>query len=119
MFPQGILVTANKVVTGDQDIQLLTLGACPSPVGIAIGGGGYGNLGGGGSGYVEYTTNWPREAYIKLAVHPGSQNPGSQSEDSYVRDLADNRDIVRGGRGQDAEGNGGAGEKITLRPLKD
>ena len=37
MFPQGVIVTE-----GEKDIELLTLGTCPSPVAIAIGGGGYG-----------------------------------------------------------------------------
>ena len=102
-YPQGILVTKE-----DKNIELLTLGACPSPVAIAIGGGGRGNnYGGGGSGYVEYQIgpNWPQKAYLKVAVHPGSE-----SEDSYVSDISDSTDIVRGGRGQDGGGDdGGAG----------
>ena len=101
MYPQGILVTEEE----ERDIELLTLGACPSPVAITIGGGGDAFSGGGGSGYVTYTTNLPQKAYLKMAVHPGSA-----SEDSYVRDIADNREIVRGGRGQNGEVyDGGAG----------
>ena len=92
MLPQGILVTTEE---GERDIELLTLGACPSPVAIAIGGGGEGNLGGGGSGFVEYSTNWPQKAYLKVSVHPGSY-----SEDSFVSEIADSTDIVRGERGQ-------------------
>ena len=103
MYPQGILVTEQE-----KDIELLTLGACPSPVAIAIGGGGDGDFGGGGSGYVNYTTNLPQKAYVKMTAYPGRE-----AEDSYVRDLVDNVDLVRGGRGQDDDGyNGGAGDCI-------
>ena len=94
MYPQGILVTTEE----ERDIELLTLGACPSPVAITIGGGGDAFSGGGGSGYVTYTTNLPQKAYLKMEVHPGSAR-----RDSYVREFADSRDIVRGVRGQDAE----------------
>ena len=98
---QGVVVTGE-----DKDIELLTLGACPSPVAIAIGGGGDGGYGGGGSGYVEYTTNFPQKAYVKMTAHPGSE-----SKNSYVRDLVDDIDIVKGRKGLDNDGyNGGAGE---------
>ena len=100
---QGVLVTGE-----DKDIELLTLGTCPSPVAIAIGGGGdtddYG--GGGGSGYVEYTTNFPPKAYVKMAVHIGSE-----SEESYIRDSVVDNIIVeaRSGLNNDYY-NGGSGE---------
>ena len=75
-------------------------------VAIAIGGGGRGDWGGGGSGHVNHTTNFPKKAYVKMKVHPGKAG-----EDSFVIDLATNSDIVRGRKGQDAQSNnGGAGE---------
>ena len=105
MHPNGTLVTEEE-----KDIGVLTLGTCSSRfVAIAIGGGGKANYGGGGSGYVNYTTNLPQKSYIKMTVHPGNSG-----EDSFVRDLATNKDIVRGERGQDGGGDGdyygGAGE---------
>ena len=103
MFPQGVLVKDQG-----EDVELLTLGVCPSPVAIAIGGGGAGGYGGAGSGYINYSTSLPPNAYFKMQAYPGSE-----SEDSYVRDLTDSTDIVRGQAGQDNNGNeGGAGEKI-------
>lgn len=109
MHPKGILVTGEE-----KSIGLLTLGTCSSRfVAIAIGGGGKGGAGGGGSGYVNHRTNsLPQKAYIKMAVHV---HPGNSEEDSFVRDLATNRDIVRGRRGQNGgaewrSSNGGAGE---------
>ena len=96
------------LVTGEEkDIEVLTLGNCPSRfVAIAIGGGGKGYRGGGGSGHVNHTTNFPKKAYVKMRVHPGKAG-----EDSFVIDLATNIEIVRGRKGQDGDGdNGGAGE---------
>ena len=98
-YPEGILVTGE-----DKNIELLTLGTCPSPVAIAIGGGGNSARdtrgGGGGSGYVNYTSNFPLNTYIKMAVHPGGL-----SDDSYVRDLADNTYIIRAERGRIGKGS--------------
>ena len=103
MYPQGISVTGEE-----KNIELLTLGVCPSTVAIAIGSGGRSEFGSGGSGYVEYTTNWSQKAYLKMKVYPGSPN-----YDSSVIDISDSRDIVRGEKGQDGGSfNGGAGEKI-------
>ena len=110
MHPKGILVTGKE-----KEIWLLSLvDTCPSSiVAIAIGGGGKGDWGGGGSGHVDHTTNFPQKAYIKMAVHPGSGG-----EDSYIRELGSNRDgeLVRGRRGNDVDGsgNGAAGENAHL-----
>ena len=106
MHPKGILVTGEE-----KRFELLNLGSCrPSPVLIAIGGGGKGRYGGGGSGHVNHTTNFPQKSYMKMRVHPGSAQ-----EDSYVIDLATNSNIVRGRKGQDGgpgdgDYDGGAGE---------
>ena len=97
MFPRGILVTGLE-----KNVELLTLGTCPSSVAIAIGGGGRGFLGGGGSGYLNHTTNVFDESYVKMVVHPGGPWGG---KDSYVTYVADSRDIVRGGRGQGSDSN--------------
>ena len=35
-------------------VDFLRFGYCPSPLVVAVGGGGQGSYGGGGSGYVEY-----------------------------------------------------------------
>ena len=102
MFPQGMLV-----IIEEKDIELLTLGLCPLPVAIAIGGGGSTNRNiygaGGGSGYMSYSATLPHKAYIKMHAYPGLGFPLSDggNEDSYVRDVSDNMDIVRGeyGRG--------------------
>ena len=95
MFPRGILVTGLE-----KNVELLTLGTCPSSVAIAIGGSGRGFLGGGGSGYLNHTTNLFDESYVKMVAHPGGWR-----KDSYVSYVADNRDIVRGGRGQGSDSN--------------
>ena len=60
-YPQGINMTE-----GEKDIELLRLGACPSPVAIAIGGGGTSSSGGGGSGFVNYTMDLKAESYLKM-----------------------------------------------------
>ena len=101
MFPQGVLV-----IEREEDVEVLTLGVCPSPVAIAIGGGGgYSYLGGAGSGYINYSTSLPVKGYLKMQAYPGGA-----SEDSYVRDLTDSTDIVRGEAGQGVDGyDGGAG----------
>lgn len=83
MFPQGILVTGLE-----KNVELLTLGTCPFSVAVAIGGGGRGYLGGGGSGYLNHTINLFDESYVKMVAHPGGRR-----EDSYVKYVADNRDI--------------------------
>ena len=99
MLPKGIWVKGGVLL----DIELLNLGTCPSPVAIAIGGGGRGYDGGGGSGYVKLNTNLPQKAYLKMALHPGEMG-----EDSYIRDRdrKDDQEIVRGGKGH----NGGSGQ---------
>ena len=109
MLPQGALIT-----DGGKNIELLTLGVCPQTVAIAIGGGGYGDLGvgggrgGGGSGYVEYTLGWQKQGYVKMQAYSGCER-----EDSYVKDIADNSLIVRGGRGLNGNGaDGGAGDNF-------
>ena len=102
MLPQGVLVTEGE---RNISLSLLILGVCPSPVAIAIGGGSDGYLGGGGSGYVDYSVNWHKQGYTKLQAYPGSDN-----EDSYIRDITENMDVVRGGRGLIFGGyDGGAG----------
>ena len=68
---------------GETAFELLRLGVCPTPVAVAIGGGGAtgggGTLGGGGSGYVSYSV-LPPTPYVKLLASAGG--PG---EDSFLK----------------------------------
>ena len=112
MFPQGLMVTQ-----GQKEIELLRLGACPSLVAVAIGGGGGKALyGGGGSGYVNYIEIQPGgEAFVKMRAYAGSGG-----EDSYallVGEEGDDSELVRGRAGMDSDDggseNGGAGENCN------
>ena len=85
---------------------------------LAVGGGGgqFGYCGGGGSGYVAYNMSLPQKEYIRLLAHAGSNG-----EDSYVIDMSNGEDVVRGARGEDGgecygEYNGGAG-MVSLLPI--
>ena len=70
------MVSEGIVVTGEErTIELLNLGVCPSPVAVAIGAGGSAFNGGAGSGQVDFSTNLPQGAYIKLTAHPGRIRP--------------------------------------------
>ena len=115
MFPDGIVVTGE-----DKNIELLNLGNCPSPVAVAIGDGGASFNGGAGSGYVEYTTDLPQNAYIKMTAHPGecslddeSDNCYDPNEGSYVREFPDNTTILTSRRGRAGDGSSaGEGEQL-------
>ena len=78
----GVLLTNED---GETQFELLRLGVCPTPVAVAIGGGGAtgggGTLGGGGSGYVSYSV-LPPTPYVKLLAFAGG--PG---EDSFLKFL--------------------------------
>ena len=110
MYPNGLLVKDQE-----REVELLALGACSPPVAVAIGGGGYqlSDLGGGGSGYVDYTTDFANGGYVKMVAHP-SYGYGSE-EDSYVIDKTDDIEIVRGriGLSSGSESYDGAAGNFT------
>ena len=102
VMKQGVMIKE-----GEKNIDLLRLGVCPSPVAVAIGGGGIGYNGGGGSGYVSHSV-LPPASYIKLLAFAGG--PG---EDSYLKEVDSNTNILSAEKGEDAqyypEHDGGAG----------
>ena len=86
-------------------VELNRLGECPTPVAVAIGGGGKCTTGGGGSGYVSHTVELPPTAYVKMIAFSGG--PG---QDSYIKVLDNDSFILRGEKGGDGgKWNGGAG----------
>ena len=98
-----------KATEGEKNIDLLRLGACPSPVAVAIGGGGEGGDGGGGSGYVSYSSDLPFAAYVKLLAFAGGP-----AADSFLKDRESDAFIVTGEKGGEGDlepgsRDGGAG----------
>ena len=102
----GVLMERGVLVTeGEKSIDLLRLGECPSPVAVAVGGGGSGAFGGGGSGFVGHSA-LPHASYMRLMA-----SAGGPAADSYLKDA--DATILTGGKGEDAgdsgDYDGGAG----------
>ena len=108
ILEEGVMITNGS----ERQIELLTLGECPSPAAVAIGGGGAptpgGILGGGGSGYVSHSV-LPPAIYVKLLAFAGGP-----AEDSYLKVFGSDTNILTGARGEGNRGEDGGAGKISL-----